>query len=111
MQTKRTAPVLLATALLILLIAYVGSYLVLVLPEGRTAWVTGTGMKADIALLHYRVDGQWPRAVYLPLEQLDRTARPASWTNNGSIGLDFSPPVQQMMPLQIDRPWESDEEH
>lgn len=109
MQTKQSSSAFLSVVVLIFLIAYVGSYVVLVLPEGRTVWATTSGMKANIVLLHYRTDGQWQSTLFWPLEQLDRTLRPASWANNGGMGFDFSPPVQQMMPMQLDQMLETGE--
>ncbi|QDU30980.1 hypothetical protein ETAA8_61330 [Anatilimnocola aggregata] len=59
---------------------YVGSYLALVVPAGRIPVVDDSihGI-AFGKVYHYRVDGDWAKFVYWPLEQIDRKVRPGAW--------------------------------
>lgn len=80
------SPLYVAIALLLLPVLYVGSYLALVVPDGIErerivqAPVFPHGYLHEYSeryLAHYRVSGDWPSALYYPLENMDRRLR--SW--------------------------------
>lgn len=78
-QPQSRAPLSIAIVLLLLLL-YVGSYLVLVTPSGYT--IT-TGYVGKIRWpKHYRVAESWCEKAFWPLEQLDRQVRPSAWTDH-----------------------------
>lgn len=81
---KHAAPII-AALLLFLPVLYMGSYLALVLPGGRSVIVDrGPGRGAMTYLSHYRGwdNPDYPlalRRVFWPLEQIDRQVRPGAW--------------------------------
>lgn len=74
---RHAAPILVAFALL-LPVQYLGSYLVLVVPEGipyvydRDGWRTYSTQS-------FRYGGRVTEYVYRPLSELDRKVRPRAW--------------------------------
>ena len=78
MKTSR-GPLIVAIALLLLPILYVGSYFALVSPKPVDATVpTGT----PLVLRHYRVAPSLAEWVFWPLEQIDRQIRPNAWNEH-----------------------------
>ena len=75
------APLIAAFVLLLLPVLYVGSYLALVVPEGRVAWISSpTGFSYKVPVIsHYRAGYVWPQRIFWPLEQSDRKLRPEAW--------------------------------
>jgi hypothetical protein len=63
----RSAPII-AAILLLLPVLYVGSYLALVVPNGRDFIL---GARSD----HYRIGGKTAAALFSPLESIDRRLR------------------------------------
>jgi hypothetical protein len=74
-QRSRTT-VIIAAILLLLPALYVGSYLALVLPNGR---LQPTGAPGDYAVVYYRAGGDFAATIYWPAEQLDRWLFPGRW--------------------------------
>ena len=73
-------PLILAIALLLLPVLYVGSYFALVVPEGKwTAGEMGHVSAAAYYHAHYRVLPKLSAQVFWPLEQIDRKVRPGAW--------------------------------
>ena len=66
---------LLAAALLLLPLLYVGSYLALVTPNRWAPAAPGD----TYALTNYRCGNEWPSRIYWPLEQIDRRLFPQRW--------------------------------
>jgi hypothetical protein len=62
---------------------YVGSYLALVVPEGRVyldrIGDVGNGPFTIHAVSNYRAGGEWAERIFLPLELIDRKLRPNAW--------------------------------
>lgn len=88
---KHAAPII-AAVLLLLPVVYVGSYLALVVPEGRvTGMRLATALEHQEALCnygqtlfvwdkhHYRYGQGWSACLFWPLEQIDRKVRPGAW--------------------------------
>ena len=76
------APLIVAIALLLLPLLYVGSYLALVEPSGPTHWDDGKGNRLPFEFFHYGDSEQfnwWAGRVFWPLEQVDRKLRPGAW--------------------------------
>jgi hypothetical protein len=74
------APLILAILLLLLPALYVGSYLALVVPEGRYL-ICMSGDPTSYSLIgHYRIYPPVARLFYWPLEQIDRNLRPLEWS-------------------------------
>ncbi|WP_254512088.1 hypothetical protein [Anatilimnocola floriformis] len=77
------APLLVAFALLLLPVLYVGSYLALVRPAGMlvvTIRVMGSSNRvATGSKTHYLLGGHAAEIIFLPLEFVDRQLRPAEW--------------------------------
>ena len=71
------APLILAIVLLLLPVLYVGSYFALVVPG--PPWHYDMDAKAMIFPDHYRLGGEWAKAVFWPLEQIDQRGRPVAW--------------------------------
>jgi hypothetical protein len=71
---KHTAPII-AAFLLLLPVLYVGSYLALVVPNGRIVFPK----QGLIYRSNYRADGFWSADFFWPLEQIDRRGRPSEW--------------------------------
>lgn len=63
--------------LLILPVAYVGSYFAIVVPGALIA--QPTRYTPYVHPTNYRVGDEWSRAIFWPLEQLDRKLRPQAW--------------------------------
>src|SRR5689334_17179042 len=76
---KRHAAPIIAAVLLLLPVLYVGSYLALVIPNGRMEATTTGASTYQVRLVHYRTEGLWARRLYWPLEQIDRKLRPGAW--------------------------------
>src|SRR5688572_23663813 len=62
---------------------YFASYFILVMPSARL-YVNEIGNLGDgpfpiYGVTHYRADGPWPEQIFLPLEAIDRSLRPAAW--------------------------------
>jgi hypothetical protein len=73
---RHTAPIV-AAVLLLLPVLYVGSYLALVVPQGRM--VMETKPNIHFKIYQYRFGGEFPHYFYWPLQQIDRKVRPAAW--------------------------------
>ncbi|QDU27650.1 hypothetical protein ETAA8_27390 [Anatilimnocola aggregata] len=78
-QTSR-APLITAIVLLLLPLLYVGSYLALVVPQGRMVFKATEYFPGHEYLCRYRIDSDviLP-ALFWPLEQIDRKVRPEAW--------------------------------
>lgn len=74
---KRQAAPVIAAVLLLLPALYAGSYLVLVLPGPGSLAMTSSGECKEQS--NYRLGSEYCRSFYLPLEQIDRQVRPATW--------------------------------
>jgi hypothetical protein len=86
-MTQSRAPLIVAIALLILPVLYVGSYLALVTPQARLAFYNVPPPAVSFGYLtHYRCGGDWAPRVYWLLEQLDRRLRPQAWIDNPRPG-------------------------
>jgi hypothetical protein len=91
---KHAAPIV-AAVFLLLPVLYVGSYLALVTPSGTAV---GSIKIYDVpypVIGHYRAGGDISGAIFWPLEQIDRKARPGAWwlpweTPTSSSGKHFS---------------------
>ena len=73
-SSSHRAPLIVAIALLVLPVLYVGSYLAL-LQEIET-WSTPQGVMREP---RYRVSGPWIADFFWPLEQIDRKVRLGAW--------------------------------
>jgi hypothetical protein len=81
---KKPASIIAAVLLLILPVLYVGSYLALVIPQGKmpksslaaSMFVSPDGI---IKVSHYRILPSWSDRFFWPLEQIDRRVRPGAW--------------------------------
>ena len=71
------APLIFTIMLLFLPVLYVGSYLLLVLPQGRM--VMETKPNIHFKIYQYRLGGELPHHFYWPLQQIDRMVRPEMW--------------------------------
>lgn len=89
MSTRSTTP-LIAAAILLLPILYVGSYLVLVKQGPRVP-----GAFSGIVPYRgcYRCQTEWADRVFWPLEQIDRKLRPVAWKHHDSIIVPPLPPT------------------
>jgi hypothetical protein len=78
MESKRSslAPALIAVALFVP-IAYVGSYLAMVQPDG----VVAQNHRGWYDVYYYRFGGEASETIFWPLESLDRKSRPKYWQN------------------------------
>ena len=85
---SKRAPLIVAIVLLLLPMLYVGSYLVLVWPDGER--LNFADSRSDFPT--YRCETEsWARRVYWPLEQVDRKIRPNAWSDGFErIGVDFN---------------------
>ena len=81
MDKPRTsaAPLIVAVALLLLPVLYVGSYLALVFPGWRTATVTLPDGRQGTRIVRYRAFDEQCRVIFWPVEQVDRQLRPQAW--------------------------------
>jgi hypothetical protein len=78
MMKRHAAPII--TAILLLLpVLYAGSYLALVMPEGRIVDRVSSLNTSRGELVHYRWGDEMLRRIYWPLEQIDRKVRPGAW--------------------------------
>jgi hypothetical protein len=73
---KKHASPIVAALLLLLPLLYVGSYLLLVWPDGER--FQRADSRSDFPTYQYGT-GAWASRLYWPLEQLDRRARPGQW--------------------------------
>jgi hypothetical protein len=92
MNKTRTFAPLIAAVLLLVPVVYVGSYLALVIPPGRTILGPPTPVPGGsifvkththqtiLGFERYRWGGQAAERIFWPLEQLDRRVRPGAWT-------------------------------
>lgn len=69
-------PLVLAIALLLMPLLYVGSYLSLVQPKGQRIYDPSGALR----VAHYRIDNHLASKVYYPLEKIDRKVRPQEWS-------------------------------
>ncbi|QDU31910.1 hypothetical protein ETAA8_70720 [Anatilimnocola aggregata] len=78
-KPRSTAAPIFAAILLLLPVLYVGSYLALVVPDGRlTMPAPGSGLMGFRC--HYRLDSDIVLpTLFWPIEQIDRKVRPAAW--------------------------------
>lgn len=76
-MVQSRAPLIIAIALLLLPLLYVGSYCAIVVPGGLIA--DPTRSTPYVHPTNYRIGDQWSRAIFWPLEQLDRKLRPQAW--------------------------------
>jgi len=74
-RSRSFAPII-AAVLLLFPVLYVGSYLALVVPEGRR--VTGTH-SYSVRIHWYRLNDKRLEQIFWPLEQFDRRLRPGAW--------------------------------
>jgi hypothetical protein len=94
MQASLAVRPIIAAALLIFPVLYVGSYLALVDPSTPALPVmtfTSNGFSRD----HYPRVGRWANRLYWPLERVDRNLRPETWAEWTSFqcGHEFAMPV------------------
>ena len=72
---------------------YVGSYLALVVPEGRSyldhVGDIGNRPFTVHAVSNYRAGGAWAEQIYLPLETIDRQLRPQAWRFRLNLGSPY----------------------
>ena len=71
------APLIAAILLLLLPVVYVGSYLVLVWPDGERFQMADS--RSDFPTYRYGTE-TWAATMFWPLEQIDRTLRPRAWS-------------------------------
>lgn len=85
-QPHSRAPLIFAIALLLLPLLYVGSYFVLVLPQGKLLSTPVIGTQFPVPFTTYRTHYRWghklPTTIFWPLEQTDRNLRPRAWHRN-----------------------------
>jgi hypothetical protein len=81
MPSSRNAAPLVAAAILLIPVLYIGSYFALVNPNGHFA-SRGPG---TLYFTHYHVSGEAPKLVFWPLEQIDRRLRPQIWKDGTVI--------------------------
>jgi hypothetical protein len=74
MKRESRAPLIVAIVLLLLPVLYVGSYFVLVVPEGFLVARDGQNFGT-----YYRIGGAWSRRFYWPMEEIDQKIRPRAW--------------------------------
>jgi hypothetical protein len=72
---KQAAPII-AALLLLLPLLYVGSYLLLVWPDGERFDMADS--RSDFATYRHGAEA-WAGRLYWPLEQMDRRVRPKKW--------------------------------
>ncbi len=75
-QTPSRAPLFIAVVLLILPLLYLGSYLLLVWPDGER--FNFADSSSDFPTYRYGSES-WAAVLYWPLEKIDRKLRPDSW--------------------------------
>jgi hypothetical protein len=76
------APLLIGLTLLLLPLAYVGSYLALVQPlGGQAVWTVPNLRRIEAPFGTYRMGGRYAEIFYWPLEQIDRKIR-TDWQFN-----------------------------
>ncbi|WP_425616390.1 hypothetical protein NA78x_000036 [Anatilimnocola sp. NA78] len=80
-MTSNRAPLIVAIALLLLPVLYVGSYLAMVVPEGIIVDFYRSGVPQ---LGNYRLANNAAARVFYPLEQIDRKVRPGAWEWTGA---------------------------
>jgi hypothetical protein len=78
---KRT-PVIIAVVLLLLPVLYVGSYLVLLQRIALPVSVLSGRPVPIMNVAAYRIGGQYAKAFFWPLEQIDRRLRPGAWESS-----------------------------
>ena len=83
-------PLIIAIVLLLLPVLYVGSYLALVVPEGR-GYVESPGVVGPVYISHYRIGFSVPAIIFWPLEQIDRKVRPGIWGGLRDLNSDGIP--------------------
>ena len=75
-MTQSRAPLIVAIALLILPMLYVGSYLALVTPQARLAFYNAPPPAVSFGYLtHYRCGGDWARSMGLVAKSSQPAAR------------------------------------
>jgi hypothetical protein len=104
MSKPRSAAPIIAAVLLLVPVLYVGSHLALVVPQGRLVSRPTLPHESPYPPYntYYRVDGDWSRGVFWPLEQIDRLMRPGAWesqfrinsTGGGLSGIQAKRPRQ-----------------
>jgi len=95
-ESRSTFRLILAIALLLLPILYVGSYCALVTPRLDEWASTNTGLEK---IIPYRAGGKVSAVVFWPLEQIDRRLRPIAWETlyfgeDGQSSGRLLPPMQ-----------------
>ncbi|WP_254513208.1 hypothetical protein [Anatilimnocola floriformis] len=85
MKRESYAPLVVAIALMLIPVLYVGSYLALVNPSGY-AFATEDNR---IRPCNYRLGGEFSAWAYLPLETIDRYLRPHRWDQSDPTFIDF----------------------
>lgn len=88
-NTKTNGPLIIAIALLVLPMLYVASYLSLVVPAGVPYGEFWCFSDKGIIFSSYRFGKEWPEWFYCPLEKIDRQLRPAAWSDEGNLGIEF----------------------
>ena len=79
---KRTAPIIVATlaVLLLLFAAYMGSYYALLKGRiNRSSYDPNYGGRRKRLIVVYRVEGDWLERTLWPANQIDRLVRPNVW--------------------------------
>jgi len=83
MKLESRTPLTATVVLLLLLLLYVGSYLAMVLPDGRTVmrsnFVDPETLEGDFSWSNYRFGYPLSDRIFWPLELLDRRVRPGTW--------------------------------
>ena len=82
-----TAPLIIAIAVLILPLLYVGSYVALVKPRAAfESTMVQPGMRT-VRFTHYRIGKGHVDWFFWPLEHIDRKMRPAAWGKSPAGGV------------------------
>jgi hypothetical protein len=102
MDRPRSFAPWIATVLLLLPVAYVGSYLAMAQPGWVLHVCTHSG-NGEIPLEPYRFGGEWSACLFWPVEQIDRKLRPSLWEHQ-----DYD---QRLRPgsrcIELYNPWEN----
>lgn len=76
---NRSPATLVAIVFALLPVLYLGSYLALVLPQGKLVRVKRPLSESGYAVQHYRCGGEWSKRAYQLPEWIDRQVRPEVW--------------------------------
>jgi hypothetical protein len=89
MEEQRSSLLPVVVALLLALpILYVGTYVALVIPEGRIR------NNEPFDMCYYRIDGGGVDTVFWPLQRLDKRLRPLRWRIIVTESEEWIPPLE-----------------